>query len=269
VVVFFNQIPHGDNLRSVSFAGLTPIDRHAERERLPKGFLGQLARNSRTVYGYAFVRPRSGLGVKRFRTRNTADTLRIGPEAEVLGVGDVTQILQLIDQGHNTAADSLLPIVYGELRKLAAHRLAMEKPGQTLTPTGLVHEAYLRLVDVERVQLFNGRGHFFAAAAEAMRRILIESARRKQTKKRSAGRADFDPDTVEWQAESSPEELLAIDDVLDRLAAEDVAAAELVKMRVFAGFSIEEAATLLGISRTSAYRTWKFARAWLSTEIHH
>lgn len=184
-------------------------------------------------------------------------------------MGDVTQILQLIEDGHCRAADALLPVVYEELRKLAAHRLAMEKPGHTLTPTGLVHEAYLRLVDVERAQQFNGRGHFFAAAAEAMRRIMIESARRKQAQKRKAVRSDTDPESVEWHADSTPQEMLAIDEVLDRLANEDDMAAQLVKLRVFAGFSIDEAAPLLGISRSSAYRTWKYARAWLTTELQN
>ena len=182
-------------------------------------------------------------------------------------MGDVTQILSLIDQGNTGVASDLLPLVYDELRKLAAHRLAAEKPGQTLTPTGLVHEAYLRLVDVERAQRFGSRGHFFAAAAEAMRRIMIESARRKQAKKRKAGRVDAEPDDFVWQSTSTPEEMLAVHEVLDRLASEDAQAADLVKLRVFSEFSIEEAAELLGIGRTSAYRLWTFARAWLTKEL--
>lgn len=182
-------------------------------------------------------------------------------------MSDVTEILSMIDQGQVGSAGELLPLVYDELRKLAASRLALEKPGQTLTPTGLVHEAYVRLVDVERAQKFGSRGHFFAAAAEAMRRIVIDSARSKNVQKRKATRADVDLNDWPWQVDASPDELLAVDEVLERLAAEDTTAAALVKLRVFSGFSIEEAATLLEISRTGAYRTWKYARAWLSKEL--
>lgn len=182
-------------------------------------------------------------------------------------MSDATEILSMIDQGQVGSASELLPLVYDELRKLAASRLALEKPGQTLTPTGLVHEAYMRLVDVERAQKFGSRGHFFAAAAEAMRRIVIDSARSKHAQKRKANRADIDLSQWPWQMDASPEELLAVDEVLERLAAEDATAAALVKLRVFSGFSIEEAASLLEISRTGAYRTWKYARAWLSKEL--
>jgi RNA polymerase sigma factor (TIGR02999 family) len=182
-------------------------------------------------------------------------------------MSDVTEILSLIDEGQMGSAGELLPLVYDGLRKLAKSRLALEKPGQTLTPTGLVHEAYLRLVDVQRAQKFGNRGHFFAAAAEAMRRIVIDSARSKNAVKRKAVRNDIDLNDWPWQIDASPDELLAVDEVLERLAAEDNTAAALVKLRVFSGFSIEEAATLLEISRTGAYRTWKFARAWLSKEL--
>lgn len=182
-------------------------------------------------------------------------------------MNDVTEILSLIDAGDHGAAHRLLPVVYEELRKLAKHRLAMEKAGQTLTPTGLVHEAFVRLVDVKRAQDFGSRGHFFAAAAEAMRRIMIESARRKQAQKRSGHRLDVDTDGVAWHEDSTPEELIAVDEVLDRLSQRDPEAADLVKLRVFSGFSVDEAAQLLGMARTSAYRTWRFAKAWLSAEM--
>ncbi len=182
-------------------------------------------------------------------------------------MSDVTEILSLIDRGQAGAASELLPLVYNELRKLAASRLAQEKPGQTLTPTGLVHEAYLRLVDVERAQRFHSRGHFFAAAAEAMRRIMIDSARRKNAQKRKSNQLEADLDQWPWQVGSSPAELMAIDEVLDRLAEEDPAAADLVKLSVFSGFSIEESGQLLEISRTSAYRLWNFAKAWLTREL--
>lgn len=178
-----------------------------------------------------------------------------------------TEILSLIDQGQSGLAGDLLPLVYDELRKLAISRLSLEKPGQTLTPTGLVHEAFVRLVDVERAQTFGSRGHFFAAAAEAMRRILIDSARRKNAQKRKADRAEVDLDNWPWRVEASPDELLRVDEILDRLAVEDAEAANMVKLRVFSGFSIEESAQLLQISRTSGYRLWNFAKAWLTKEL--
>ena len=177
-------------------------------------------------------------------------------------MSDVTRILSAIEQGDPHAPGQLLPLVYDELRKLAAQRLAAETPGQTLQATALVHEAYLRLVDHEQAQQWNSRGHFFAACAEAMRRILIESARRKHRGKRGGGRRRVRlgdrPAT-----ERSPEDLLVLDDALERLAAEDPAAADVVKLRLYAGFSVEEAADALTISRAQAYRHWKYARAWL------
>jgi RNA polymerase sigma factor (TIGR02999 family) len=182
-------------------------------------------------------------------------------------MNSATEILSLIDQGHAGLADELLPLVYEELRKLAASRLAHEKPGQTLSPTGLVHEAFVRLVDVERAQTFGSKGHFFAAAAEAMRRILIESARRKNSQKRKGERADLDIEQWPWKVEATPDELLAVDEILDRLATEDPDAANLVKLRVFGGCSIEEAGQLLQISRTGAYRQWNFAKAWLTKAL--
>jgi RNA polymerase sigma factor (TIGR02999 family) len=180
---------------------------------------------------------------------------------------DVTRILHAIDQGDPRAAEQLLPLVYDELRKLAAQKLAQEKPGQTLDATALVHEAYIRLVDAERAPAWNGRGHFFAAAAEAMRRILIDSARRKQADKRGGGlrRADFTEAKV--VAIAPPEDLLALDEALDRLTHNDPAAGQLVKLCYFAGLSVEQAAEAMGLSRTSAYRLWTFARAWLRCQL--
>jgi RNA polymerase sigma factor (TIGR02999 family) len=177
-------------------------------------------------------------------------------------MSDVTRILSAIEQGDPHAAEQLLPLVYDELRRLAAARLAQEKPGQTLQATALVHEAYLRLVDVEKAQQWNSRGHFFAAAAEAMRRILVENARRKQRHRHGGGRRRVSLGELP-PSERSPDDLLALDDALTKLAAEDPAAADLVKLRFYAGFSVEEAADALAISRAQGYRHWTFARAWL------
>jgi RNA polymerase sigma factor (TIGR02999 family) len=178
-------------------------------------------------------------------------------------VADVTQVLNAIEQGDPRAAEELLPLVYDELRKLAAARLDEEKPGQTLQPTALVHEAYVRLVGGAQPQDWNGRGHFFAAAAEAMRRILVESARRKGRARHGGGRARLDLDAVEPAADEADERLLAIDEALTLLAAEDPAAAEVVKLRFFAGLTAQQAADALGISLRTANSHWAFARAWL------
>ena len=179
---------------------------------------------------------------------------------------EVTHILSAIEQGDPQAADQLWPVVYDELRRLAAQKLAQEKSGQTLQATALVHEAYLRLVDTDKVQHWNSRGHFFAAAAEAMRRILVESARRKRLLKHGGGRAR-EPELVDIGAPERPERLLALDEALDRLAATNPRAAELVKLRYFAGFSNAEAASLLGISPRKADQVWSYARAWLREEV--
>jgi RNA polymerase sigma factor (TIGR02999 family) len=176
---------------------------------------------------------------------------------------DVTQILSRIELGDPTAAEQLLPLVYDELRKLAAHRLTQEKPGQTLQATALVHEAYLRLVDGSQNQHWNSRGHFFGAAAEAMRRILVDSARRKKSSKAGGQHKRFSLEEADLTSFTDSERLLAIHDVLDKLAAETPEAAELVKLRVFAGMTVNEAADALGISRTTAFRHWTYARAWL------
>jgi RNA polymerase sigma factor (TIGR02999 family) len=178
-------------------------------------------------------------------------------------MSEVTRILSAIEQGDPTAAEQLLPLVYDELRRLAAARLAHEKPGQTLQATALVHDAYLRLVDVDRVQHWNSRGHFFAAAAEAMRRILVDNARRKHSKKRGGERVRLDLDQVPAATSDRADEVLDIDAALAGLASADSQAAELVKLRYFAGLSIPQAADVLGISPRSADFLWAYARAWL------
>jgi RNA polymerase sigma factor (TIGR02999 family) len=176
---------------------------------------------------------------------------------------DVTRILSAIEQGEPRAVEQLLPLVYDELRKLAAERMAQEKPGQTLQATALVHEAYLRLVDVERAQQWNSRGHFFAAAAEAMRRILVDNARRKQRKKRGGDRARLDLEQLNAATFERSDDVLDIDAALVGLADADPQAAELVKLRYFAGLSIPQAAAALAISPRSADFLWAYARAWL------
>ena len=178
-------------------------------------------------------------------------------------MADVTQILNDIEQGDPHAAEQLLPLVYGELRKLAAEKMAQERAGQTLQATALVHEAYVRLVDVDRPQHWNSRGHFFAAAAEAMRRILVEQARRKQAGKHGGGRLHVDLPADLAAPESRSDDLVALDEALSRLERHDPDAARLVKLRYFAGLSHQEAAEALGISRGTADRLWALARAWL------
>lgn len=182
-------------------------------------------------------------------------------------MADATQILSQIQQGDPSAAEALLPLVYDELRKLAASKMAQEKPGQTLQATGLVHDVYLRLVDVEKAQHWDSRGHFFAAAAEAMRRILVESARRKSRVKHGGEFKRVDLDDAALLGTEAQTELLAVDDALSRFAQEEPEKAELVKLRYFAGFTIDEAADMLSISRTTAKRHWKYARAWLLAEM--
>jgi RNA polymerase sigma factor (TIGR02999 family) len=179
----------------------------------------------------------------------------------------VTNILGQIEQGDPSAADKLLPLVYEELRKLAAHKLQQEKPGQTLQATALVHEAYLRLVDHETAQHWDSRGHFFAAAAEAMRRILVENARRKARVKHGGGLNQVELGDADIAITTNDERMLAIDEALNKLALEDPPAAELVKLRYFAGLSISEAAEVLGVSRTNAYEQWAYARAFLRCEV--
>jgi RNA polymerase sigma factor (TIGR02999 family) len=180
---------------------------------------------------------------------------------------EVTRILSAIEQGDPRAAEQLLPLVYDELRKLAAQKLSHESPGQTLQATALVHEAYLRLVDVDRPQRWDGRKHFLAAAAEAMRRILIDNARRKHTGKRGGALVRHDLDDVDISNPEASQELLALDEALEKLSHTDKQAAELVKLRYFGGATGKEAAEVLGISERTADRLWAFARSWLMKEI--
>jgi len=176
---------------------------------------------------------------------------------------EVTHILSAIEQGDPHAAEQLLPLVYDELRQLAAAKLAHEKPGQTLQATALVHEAYVRLVDAEKTPHWNSRGHFFAAAAEAMRRILVEAARRKKRDRHGGGRERLTLANLDIAAESPDEDVLALSEALDRLAAANPRAAELVKLRYFAGLTGREAAEVLNISPRKADQVWAYARAWL------
>ena len=178
-------------------------------------------------------------------------------------MNEVTRVLSAIERGDPQAAEQLLPLVYDELRRLAAQRLAQEKPGQTLQATALVHEAYLRLLDSERGQDWNSRGHFFAAAAEAMRRILVDNARRKRRPKHGGDQKRIPLDAVALPVEDRFHDLLALDEALTRFAGQEPLKAELVKLRYFAGLSVEEAAACLGISPITAKRYWAVARAWL------
>ncbi len=182
-------------------------------------------------------------------------------------MGDVTRILADIEQGDSQAAEQLLPLVYDELRRLAAQKMTQENPGQTLQATALVHDAYLRLVDVEQAQRWNSRGHFFAAAAEAMRRILVEQARRRNAAKRGgqAQREELHESVI--ATERPVEELLAVDELLDRLAEIDPAAAYLVKLRFFVGLNMSEVAEAMGVSVRSAHDLWTYARTWLRQKI--
>ena len=182
-------------------------------------------------------------------------------------MSNVTRILSQIESSDPSAAEQLLPLVYDELRKLAAAKLAQEQPGQTLQATALVHDAYIRLVDVAKVQSWNSRGHFFGAAAEAMRRIIVESARRKGRVKHGGEHQRVEIESGELLAEEPLGDLLALDEALNHLAASDSQAAELVKLRYFAGLTIPQAAEVLGISPRTADSLWSFARAWLRRRI--
>jgi len=183
-------------------------------------------------------------------------------------MADVTHILSAIEQGDSHAAEQLLPLVYDELRKLAAHKLAQEKPGQTLQATALVHEAYIRLVDVDKLQHWDSRGHFFAAAAEAMRRILVDNARRHHTQKRGHGYERIDLPELAEPANDEQLDLLALDDALKKLQEQHPQKAQVVKLRFFAGCTLEDTAQLLGISRATAQRHWAYARAWLFGQLN-
>lgn len=181
-------------------------------------------------------------------------------------MSDVTRILSSIERGDARASEELLPLVYNELRRMAAHKMSAERPGHTLQPTALVHEAWLKLVDSPN-QSWQNRAHFFGAAAEAMRRILIARARRKQTQRRGAGAAHLDVSELEIASPAPDDQLLALNDALDRFAKLEPQQAELVKLRYFVGLKIEEAAEVLGISKATAKRWWAYARAWLFHEV--
>jgi RNA polymerase sigma factor (TIGR02999 family) len=182
-------------------------------------------------------------------------------------MSDVTHILSAIEQGDAQAAAQLLPLVYDELRKLAAQRLAQEKPGQTLQATALVHEAYVRLVDADKVKMWNSRGHFFAAAAEAMRRILVDQSRRRHAAKRGGGAAREELNESLIVAPEAGDDILAINDALEKLSAIDPVAARLVSLRFFAGLNMREAADALGMSVRSAQDVWAYARSWLHRKM--
>lgn len=182
-------------------------------------------------------------------------------------MSDVTHVLNAMESDDRKAADELLPLVYQELRRLAVSRMSHESPGNTLQPTALVHEAWLRLVASDQ-QTWQNRAHFFAAAAEAMRRILIESARRKRALRHGGNQRRLNIDELKIAAPTTDEELLAISDALERFSALDEPKAKLVKLRYFGGLTIEEAAPILGISRTTANRWWAYARAWLYQQVH-
>src|SRR5437762_948601 len=180
---------------------------------------------------------------------------------------EVTRILSAIQKGDPIGSEQLLPLVYDELRKLAAQKLAQEKAGQTLQATALVHEAYLRLVGAGDDQGWDSRGHFFAAAAEAMRRLLIDRARQKHAEKRGGAHKRLDIDAVDLATTATPDQLLALDEALAKLARGDPAAARLVELRYFAGLSVDEAGKALGVSTATAYRHWNYARVWLQAEL--
>jgi RNA polymerase sigma factor (TIGR02999 family) len=182
-------------------------------------------------------------------------------------MSDVTRILSQIESGDPSAAEQLLPLVYDELRKLAAARLAREKPGQTLQATSLVHDAFIRLVDVREAQHWDSRGHFFAAAAEAMRRILLNRARDRKRLKRGGDGRRISLDEIQVALDTPDDDLLALDEAMEALAAEDATCAQLVKLRFFAGLSLRDAAQHLGISPRTADRNWAYARAWLAARL--
>lgn len=182
-------------------------------------------------------------------------------------MNDITRILTAIERGDGQVAEQLLPLVYDELRRLAAQKLAQEKPGQTLDATALVHEAYIRLVDTEQARHWNSRGHFFGAAAEAMRRILLNRARDKHRLKRGGGRWRIDLESVQVAVDAASDDLIALDEALEALAVEDPTCADFVKLRFYAGLSSGEAAEALGIARRTADRYWAYARAWLYDKL--
>ena len=227
------------------------------------------ARGGSDLHAFLITRsggPVTGLTVSLPGTRAIIEPRISGPPPAGF-VSDVTRILSAAEQGDSRAAEELLPLVYDQLRKLAAQKLAHEKPGQTLQATALVHEAYLRLVDVETARRWNSRGHFFAAAAEAMRRILVDNARRKLRPKHGGGGRRLDLDEACCISEDRWDEVLDVNEALSRLAEESPEKAELVKLRYFAGMSVPEAADALGISRATADRHWAYAKVFLYCQM--
>jgi RNA polymerase sigma factor (TIGR02999 family) len=204
---------------------------------------------------------------RRLAAPEEGSAIRAGRSTARLSMTDATRILSAIQQGDPKAAEQLLPLVYDELRMLAARRLARDAPGQTLQATALVHEAYLRLVDGDQARRWDTQDHFFAAAAEAMRRILVERARRKRSLKRGGGLVRHDLGDVQLAVPGLGDDLLALDEALVQLALKDPVKAKLVELRHFAGLTIEEAAHALGLSTTTAHRYWTYARAWLHQAI--
>ncbi len=196
----------------------------------------------------------------------TKVSLSVDSRGTLVGMTDVTQILGQIEDGDPSAAEKLLPLVYEELRKLAAAKMAQENPGQTLQATALVHDAYIRLVDVEKVQHWDSRGHFFSAAAEAMRRILVEAARRKKSHRHGGDLARREFDASVLAAPEASDDLVALNDALEKLGKMDAQCAELVKLRVFGGLTGQDAAAVIGVPSRSADRIWAYARAWLIEE---
>lgn len=199
--------------------------------------------------------------------RRNLEPRNFSPGLERVLMSEVTRILDQIEAGDPQASEQLLPLVYDELRRLAAQRLRQERSGDTLQATALVHEAYLRLVDRQVPQQWEGRAHFFAAAAESMRRILVERARKKKRLKRGGHLSRVDLLEHDASVAAEAEQILAVDEALQRLAVEDEQAAEIVKLRYYAGLSVDEAARTLSISRATAYRNWTFARAWIRAEV--
>ena len=215
---------------------------------------------TRRANGQPEIRDAQGIDARADPTR-----LDCGPVIRQSGNDDLTRVLIAIDQGDSGASEQLLPLVYNELRKLAAHKMSQENAGHSLDATALVHEAYLRLVDVDRVQLWNSRGHFFAAAAEAMRRILVEQARRKRCTKHGGGfRRRLLTDVA---VPARDEDLIALDQALDQLAAEDPIAARVVTLHYFAGLGHERVAAAMGVSVYHVRQKWTYARAWLRTAL--
>jgi RNA polymerase sigma factor (TIGR02999 family) len=209
----------------------------------------------------------AGMELRRATALESRSGTPPGRPSEAVSMNDVTRILSAIEQGDPRAASELLPLVYDELRKLAAQRLAQERPGQTLQATALVHEAYLRLVGDPEGRSWDNRGHFFAAAAAAMRRILVERARAKGRVRRGGEWRRIDLEDLALAVSAPPDLLLTLDDAIARLEAEDPAAAALVRLRYYAGISVEQAGASLGISTATAYRHWAYARAWLASDL--